>query len=180
MTIFLLLVVLIIAAVAAYAATRPDSFRVERSLTIQAPPERIFTLINDFHQWRRWSPYEKLDPNLQRDYSGAKSGKGAVYVWEGNGKAGKGRMEIADTQSPSRVAINLDFIKPFRASNKVDFTMMPEGTATRVTWAMQGQSPYMAKLMGLFMNMDHLIGKDFEQGLANIKAETERSELPPA
>lgn len=178
MSTILLIIVLVIAAVAIYAATRPGTFVVERSLAIKAPPERIFALINDFHQWTRWSPYEKLDPSLQRTYSGAESGRGAIYDWEGNGKAGKGRMEIAETQPPSRVSINLDFMKPFRATNKVDFTMVPEGAATRVAWTMQGNSPYMAKLMSLFMNMDNLIGKDFEQGLANLKVETERPELP--
>jgi uncharacterized protein YndB with AHSA1/START domain len=171
----LLIILLVVAAVAIYAATRPNSFRVERSLLISASPERIFALINDFHAWTKWSPYENLDPNLQRSYSGAASGQGAAYAWQGNGKAGKGSMTIAQSQPPSHIAIDLDFIKPFRATNKVDFTIAPEGGAARVTWAMQGQWPYMAKLMGLFMNMDNLIGRDFEKGLANLKAETEHA-----
>lgn len=177
MSTFLLIVLILfilVVGVAAFASTRPNRFRVERSLLIPAPAERIFALVNDFHQWTRWSPYEKLDPDLQRSYAGSLSGQGAVYDWEGNGKAGKGRMEIVDTQPPSHVAIKLDFIRPFRASNQVDFTLVPEGSATRVSWAMEGQSPYMAKLMGLFVDMDKLIGRDFEQGLANLRAETIR------
>lgn len=178
MSTILLLIVLLVAAVLIYAASKPGSFRIERSLSIKAPADRIFALIDDFHQWRRWSPWEKLDPALDRNYSGEEMGKGAVYDWEGNGKAGKGRMEIVEIQPPARISIKLDFMKPFKASNQVNFTLLPENGATTVTWTMQGNSPYMAKLMGLFMNMDKLVGRDFEQGLANLRTETERPELP--
>jgi uncharacterized protein YndB with AHSA1/START domain len=172
-TTIIVLLLIIIAAILILAARRPSVFRVERSTRIKAPAEKIFPLINDFHAWGNWSPYEKLDPAMKRTFSGAALGKGAVYGWEGNGKAGAGRMEIADVAAPSKVTIKLDFTKPFRASNMVDFTMVPQGGATQVTWAMHGPAPFMTKLFGLFMDMDKMIGKDFEQGLANLKAAAE-------
>ena len=162
-------VVVLIAGLLGFAATRPDTFRVQRATSIKAPPEKIFALINDFHSFGSWSPYEKLDPAMRRAHSGAANGKGAVYEWEGNNKAGKGRMEIAESSPPSRVTINLDFVKPFEAHNIVEFTLEPKGDATNVTWAMHGRSPYMSKVMSVFFNMDAMIGKDFEAGLANLK-----------
>ena len=167
-------VVLLLAAVLIFAATRPDTLRVQRATSIKAPPEKIFPLINDFDRWGAWSPYEKKDPAMKRSRSGAASGKGAVYAWEGNGEVGAGRMEIADTTAPSKVTINLDFVKPFEAHNVVDFTLEPKGDATSVTWAMHGPAPYISKLMGLFFNMDRMIGNDFEAGLANLKAIAEK------
>jgi hypothetical protein len=168
-----LVIVLLVVAVLIYAATKPDTFRVQRATRINAPPEKIFALINDYHRWVSWSPYEKLDPAMQRTYSGAASGTGAVYEWEGNNKAGKGRMEIADSLPPSQVVIKLDFVKPFEAHNRVQFTLQPSGASTDVTWAMQGPSPYMMKVMHVFINMDRMVGKDFETGLANLKAVAE-------
>ncbi|MBK8767239.1 MAG: SRPBCC family protein [Burkholderiaceae bacterium] len=170
----LLVVVVLIGALLAYAATRPDSFRVERATVIKAPPAKVFALIDDFHQWAGWSPWEKLDPAMKRSHSGAASGKGAVYAWEGNGDVGAGRMEILETTAPSRVLIRLDFIKPFEARNTAEYTLRPEGEATRVTWAMYGPAPFVSKLMQVFVSMDAMIGKDFEQGLANLKALAER------
>jgi len=170
----LLVVVVLIGALLAYAATRPDSFRVERAAVIKAPPAKVFALIDDFHQWAGWSPWEKLDPSMKRSHSGAASGKGAVYAWEGNGDVGAGRMEILETTAPSRVLIRLDFIKPFEARNTAEYTLRPEGEATRVTWAMYGPAPFVSKLMQVFVSMDAMIGKDFEQGLANLKALAER------
>lgn len=170
----LLVVVVLIGALLAYAATRPDSFRVERAALIEAPPAKVFALIDDFHQWAGWSPWEKLDPSMKRSHSGAASGKGAVYAWEGNGDVGAGRMEILETTAPSRVLIRLDFIKPFEARNTAEYTLRPEGEATRVTWAMYGPAPFVSKLMQVFVSMDAMIGKDFEQGLANLKALAER------
>lgn len=170
------IVVILIVAVAAvliYAATRPGSFHVERSLAIKAPPEKIFPLIDDFHKWAAWSPYEKLDPNMARTIGGADSGKGATYAWSGNGKAGAGRMEITDATAPSAIVIKLDFTKPFETSNVLTFTLKPEGDGTNVTWAMDGPSPYVAKVMGIFVNMDTMIGKDFETGLGSLKAAAE-------
>lgn len=172
----LIVVAVLIAGLLAYAATRPDSFRVQRSAILNAPPDRIAPLISDFHHWEAWSPWEKLDPAMQKTYSGAPAGKGAVYEWSGNSKAGAGRMEILDA-SPAKVSIKLDFIKPFEGHNLTDFTLDPQPgfpSATRVNWDMHGPSPYLSKLMGIFMNMDRLIGNDFEQGLANLKTVAEK------
>jgi uncharacterized protein YndB with AHSA1/START domain len=141
---------------------------------IKAPPAKVFALIDDFRQWAGWSPWEKLDPAMKRTHSGAASGKGAVYAWEGNGDVGAGRMEILETTAPSRVLIRLDFMKPFEATNTAEYTIQPEGEATRVTWAMYGPAPFLSKLMQVFVSMDKMIGKDFEQGLANLKALAER------
>ncbi|QPC90056.1 SRPBCC family protein [Mesorhizobium sp. INR15] len=173
-TTILVILVVLIAAVLVYAATRPDSFVVTRSANIKATPEAIFPMINDFRHWSAWSPYEKLDPEMRRTLSGAETGKGAAYAWDGNSKAGTGRMEITDATAPSRVSLKLDFEKPFRANNTVDFTLTPAGGDTAVTWAMRGSRPFIAKLMGLVMNFDRLIGKDFEAGLANLKSATEK------
>jgi carbon monoxide dehydrogenase subunit G len=173
LTTILIIVVLIIAALLIYAATRPDSFTVSRSLGITAPAEAIFPLINDFRHWAIWSPYEKLDPAMKRTLSGAESGKGAAYAWESNGKAGIGRMEITNSVPSSLVALKLDFEKPFKANNTVDFTLKPMGNETTVTWAMHGRYPFITRLMGVFFNMDRLVGKDFETGLANLKRAAE-------
>ena len=172
-----LIIVVIILAVLIYAATRPNDFVVSRSTSINAPAEAIFPLINDFKHWPEWSPFEKLDPGMKRTLSGAESGKGAVYAWEGNGKTGKGRMEIVNSVPSSLVSLKLDFEKPFRANNSVDFSLVPSGGGTTVTWAMRGARPFIAKLMGLVMNFDTLIGKDFEAGLANLKRATEQQKL---
>ena len=174
LTTIVIILVVVIAAVLIYAATRPNDFVVTRSAGIKAPAEAIFPLINDFRRWPEWSPYEKLDPQMKRTLSGAESGKGAAYAWEGNSKAGKGRMEITNSAPSSLVSLKLDFEKPFRANNTVDFTLSPSGEGTTVTWAMRGARPFVAKLMGLFMNFDNLIGKDFEAGLDNLRRATER------
>ena len=165
-------ILVLIVGLLAYAATRPGAFRVYRSAAIKAPADKIYPLIDDFHAWTAWSPYEKLDPDMRKTYEGAANGKGAIYSWEGK-KAGAGRMEIADTAAPNRVTIKLDFSKPFVAHNIAEFTLEPAGEATTVTWAMSGQTPFMMKVMGLFMSMDKIVGKDFEAGLASLKASTE-------
>ncbi|MDH5538102.1 MAG: SRPBCC family protein [Rhizobacter sp.] len=170
-----LVLVVAVAAVLAFAATRPDTFRIQREVSIKAAPEVVFALINDFHRWQAWSPWEKLDPAMQRSHSGAASGVGAVYAWEGSGKVGAGRMEITDSAAPAKLTIQLDFIKPFTARNTAEFSMKGEGETTRVQWAMHGASPYISKLMGVFFNMDKLIGADFEAGLANLKAAAEKN-----
>ncbi|ANT49072.1 SRPBCC family protein [Mesorhizobium amorphae] len=170
----LIILLAIVAAVLLYAATRPNDFVVSRSASIKAPAEVIFPLINDFRRWPSWSPYEKLDPDMKRTLSGAESGKGAAYAWQGNSKAGVGRMEITNSVPSSLVALKLDFEKPFRANNTVDFTLTPSGEDTTVSWAMRGGRPFIAKLMGLFMNFDTLIGRDFEAGLANLKRAVEK------
>ncbi|MDX8453672.1 SRPBCC family protein [Mesorhizobium sp. VK9D] len=174
LTAIVIILVVIVAAVLIYAATRPNEFVVTRSASIRAPAETIFPLINDFRRWPEWSPFEKLDPEMKRTLSGAESGKGAAYAWEGNSKAGKGCMEITGSAPSSLVSLKLDFEKPFRANNSVDFSLSPSGDGTTVTWTMRGARPFIAKLMGLFMNFDTLIGKDFEAGLANLKRATER------
>lgn len=164
-----LVIVILVVGVLAYAATRPDTLHVQRSASIKAPPEAIFPLINDLHRWTAWSPYEKIDPAMKRAYSGAANGKGAVYEWEGNSEVGQGRMEITDTSHPSRITIKLDFIKPLEGHNVAEFTLMPQGDTTQVTWTMDGPSPYIGKVIGVFMNMDSMIGDSFETGLANLK-----------
>ena len=163
-----------IAAVLIIAATKPEVFRVQRSINVRATPDGIFALINDFHQWRSWSPYEDRDPNLKRSYSGAENGKGAVYAWEGNKNVGSGRMEILEASAPAKIVIKLDFFTPFEGHNTAEFTMLPQGDATHVTWLMHGPAPFMNKVMQVFMNLDKMIGRDFEIGLANLKRLTEK------
>lgn len=160
----------------AFVATRPDTFRVERTTVVETPPERIFPFIEDFRKYGLWSPYEKYDPSMARTYSGSDRGKGAVYEWEGNSKAGKGRMEIAHTSPPLVAVIRLDFVRPFKTQNIVEFTLSREGSSTRVSWAMRGANPYIAKLMQLVFSMDRMVGKDFETGLANLKALAEEQQ----
>jgi uncharacterized protein YndB with AHSA1/START domain len=172
--IVIIVVVLALAGVLVAAATRPDEFSVQRSVSIKAPAEKIYPMINDFRQWPEWSPWEHLDPTMKRTLSGASSGPGAVYAWDGSGKVGAGRMEIKEASAPSKIGIQLDFIRPFEGHNVTDFTLVPRGDATEVTWLMHGPSPLVSKLMGLFVNMDTMIGKDFEAGLANLKATAEK------
>ncbi|HEY8069844.1 MAG TPA: SRPBCC family protein [Burkholderiales bacterium] len=172
--ILLPVLVLAIAAVLVYAATRPGTFRVERSAGISAPPEKIFALINDLRLWTSWSPWEGIDPALKRTYRGAASGKGAVYAWEGNNKVGAGRMEILESAPGSRIVIKLDFFKPFEGHNTAEFTLARKDGVTTVNWAMFGPSPYMSKLMGVVINMDRMIGGQFETGLANLKSIAEK------
>jgi carbon monoxide dehydrogenase subunit G len=170
----LIAVVALIAAILIYAATRPDTFRVERSADIKAPPERVFALLNDFKRWEAWSPWEKKDPGMRRSWGDATSGKGAAYSWEGNKDVGQGRMEIVESVPSSKVSIKLEFVKPFEARNTVDFALQPKGEMTQVTWSIHGPSPYISKLIGIFLSMDSMIGKDFEAGLADLKAAAEK------
>ena len=165
----LIILALAIAAVLIFALRKPDTFRVQRATTIDAPPEKIFPLISDFHQWTAWSPWEDRDPDLRRTYSGAASGRGAVYQWKGNRNVGAGRMEILDAPPRDRIVIKLDFISPFEAHNIAEFTLSPQGGSTNVTWLMHGPAPLMSKVMQVFMNMDDMIGKDFAAGLAGLK-----------
>jgi hypothetical protein len=165
-----LVLAVLIVVILVLAATRPDRFHVERTATVNAPPEAIFPLINDFHEWGKWSPYEKLDPGMRRTYDGAASGTGAVYQWDGNSQAGKGRMEIARSNPNSLVSIKLDFDKPLESHNVAQFTLQPRGTSTEVTWSMDGPNLFVGKVMGLFIDMDNMIGRDFETGLANLGA----------
>jgi uncharacterized protein YndB with AHSA1/START domain len=163
----------LIAVILIVAAMRPDTFRVQRSIDINAPAEKIFPLINDYQQWASWSPYEKVDPAMQRTFSGTPSGKGSVYEWRGNKNVGHGRMEILDTTPPSKIVIKLDFFTPFEAHNTAEFTLQPKGSVTNVTWAMHGPAPYMAKIMHMFMNIDRMVGGQFQQGLTSMKSVAE-------
>lgn len=167
-------IVVALAGILILAAVKPDNFVVQRSVTIKASPDKIYPLIADFHRWTLWSPYEKLDPALHRTYSGADAGKGAVYEWSGNKKAGKGRMEIVNVNEPTDIVIQLDFIEPFATRNTAEFTLVPSGGNTTVTWAMRGSSPFVAKIMQVFFDMDKMVGPDFETGLANLQAIAER------
>jgi uncharacterized protein YndB with AHSA1/START domain len=167
-------IVVVLVIVLTMAASKPDTFRVERTATVKAGPENVFSFVNDFHNWAGWSPFEKLDPNMQKTFSGAASGKGAVYEWKGNNKAGAGRMEILESTAPSKIVIKLDFLKPFEGHNTSEFTMSPRGNTTEVSWAVYGPSPFMMKIMHVFMNMDQMMGKDFEAGLASLKTLAER------
>ena len=168
------LIVVVVAGILIYAATKPDSFSVQRSANIKAPPDKIFALITNLRGWGAWSPYEKKDPNMKRTFSGTASGKGAVYEWTGNKDVGQGRMEIIDATAPSKITIKLDFLKPFEAHNTAEFTMVPSGDNTTVTWAMYGPSPYVAKIMGTLFDLDKMIGNDFEAGLAALKSVAEK------
>ncbi|KQV35004.1 MULTISPECIES: SRPBCC family protein [unclassified Rhizobium] len=174
-TILIILAVIVLAAIALviFASTKPDTFHVERSATIAAPPEKIVPLINDFHQWQAWSPYEKRDPAMSRSFSGSPLGPGAIYAWDGNKDIGAGRMEILES-SAEKVVIKLDFSRPFEAHNIATFTLSPAASGTAVTWAMDGPSPLIAKVMGVFFSMDEMIGKDFVVGLENLKGIAEK------
>jgi carbon monoxide dehydrogenase subunit G len=164
----------LIVALFGIAATKPNTFRVQRATSIQAPPEKIFPFINDFHSWGAWSPWEKIDPAMKRTHSGVASGEGAVYEWDGNNKVGKGRMEIMNAQPPAKVTIKLDFLKPFEGHNIAEFTLVPQGGSTDVTWVMHGPSRFITKVIQVFISMDAMIGKEFEKGLADLKGVAEK------
>lgn len=163
-----------VAVILIMAAMRPDDFRVQRSIAIKAPAEKIFPFINDFKQWTAWSPYEKLDPAMKRIYGATTAGKGATYAWEGNSNVGSGSMEILNAPAPSQVIVKLDFMKPFEAHNTAEFTLAPGTDGTTVTWAMHGPVPYKFKIVHLFMNVDKMVGGQFAEGLANLKAVAEK------
>lgn len=165
--------VVLVAAVLGFAATRPDTLRVERTARIQAPPAAVYPHLVDLRGWTSWSPYEKLDPGMRRTFGGSPQGEGATYAWSGNAKAGAGVMRITEARTDARVVLALDFEKPFKASNTAKFTLAPDGDGTRVTWAMHGPMHFASKVMCLFLDMDSLLGKDFEAGLAALKEKAE-------
>jgi len=171
-------IVVAIGGVLIAATTVPDTFAVARSAAIKAPPEAIFPLVNDLRRFGDWSPYDKRDPAMKRAYDGPASGTGAAYAWEGNDEVGAGRMEITESVPPAKVSMDLRFTRPFPARNAVDFTFVPKGEVTDVTWAMHGPVPFLAKIVHLFMDMDGMVGGDFEAGLANLKRLAEGP--PPA
>lgn len=168
------LVAVLIIGVLLFAASKPNTFRIERTGQINAPPEKVFPLIDDFHNWTQWSPWENADPSLQRTYSGAPRGVGAVYDWQGNDKVGVGRMTITDSAAPSKVILRLEFIKPFAAVNTTEFTVTPSGAGSNVLWVMHGPSSFMHKLMGTIFNMNDMLAKQFDAGLANMKTAAEK------
>jgi uncharacterized protein YndB with AHSA1/START domain len=167
-------VLALVAVVLIVAARRPDTFRIERSIEIQARPERIFALIDDFHNWSQWAPQDREDPSIQRNFSGPASGFGAESEWTSKGRAGAGRMSISEAVPPERVVIDVHFVKPFVAHNVNTFTLEPIGSTTRVTWSMQGTNVYMLKLMSVLVDMDHMMGEHFETGLHDLKAAAEK------
>ena len=173
------LVALIVAAVA-FVATRPADFRIERSATIGAPGEVVFPLLDDFHRWGEWSPFDKLDPNMKKIYEGPSAGTGAAYSWEGNSRAGSGRATILESTPNELVSIKLEFLKPLAATNRATFTLTPAPGGTRVSWAMEGKNGFVAKAFSVFMNMDSVVGKEFEEGLGNLnrvaQAETKKAD----
>jgi uncharacterized protein YndB with AHSA1/START domain len=173
-----IVIAVLVAAILVIAATKPDTFRVQRQTTIKAAPEDVFDLLDDFHNHLLWSPFEK-DPMMKRSHSGAPRGQGAVYEWDGNKKVGAGRIEITETSQPSKTApgkvtMALDMLKPFKAHNHVEFTLEPKAESTNVSWTIQGHQPYMGKLMSMFIDCDKMFGKEFETGLANLKSLAEK------
>ena len=166
----------ILAVFAIFVAMQPDEFAVERSTTVAAPPQMVFDQVNDFHKWQAWSPWAKLDPMAKNTFEGPESGEGAKFSWAGNDQVGEGRMEIAESRAPEHIKIDLEFIKPFAAKNVTLFTFAPEGDSTKVTWNMSGKNNFIGKAMCLFMNMDKMVGGDFEKGLAAMKVKAEVKE----
>ena len=170
----LLVVAALVAALLIYAAFKPDNFRLSRSTTIAAPPDKVFALINDLRRFNEWNPFAKLDPQNAITYDAVTAGVGGAYNWQGE-KSGAGRMQITESVPAQRVTAKLDFTKPFEAHNQVDFTVQPQGNGSTVTWAMHGPMPYLNRLMTVFFDMDRTVGKDFEAGLANLKALAEKT-----
>jgi hypothetical protein len=169
----LLVIAAVIVLLVAVVATRPSDFRVTRSTAISAPPAVVFAQVNDFHNWDGWSPWARMDPEMKATYAGPAAGTGAVYSWVGNNKVGEGRMTIMESHPSDLVRIKLEFIKPFAATNTAEFTFQPQGNQTTVTWNMTGKKNFMTKAMGLVMNMDKMIGGQFDQGLAQMKSVAE-------
>lgn len=171
---WILIVLGLMAALLMVAALRPNVFSVSRAITIAAKPEQVFVHINELKRWEAWSPWARMDPQMQKEYSGPAAGVGAAQAWNGNRKVGAGRMEILDSQPPSRIAIQLEFLRPFKARNLATFELSGQDGATRVTWQLSGPANFITRLMGIFFSMDKMIGKDFEAGLAALKAVAER------
>ena len=170
-----ILVVLLVLIVLGLAATKADTFSLQREATINAPRERVYSLVNDFHEWGKWSPWEQLDPNMKRVYGGTPSGVGSTYGWEGNSDAGAGEMAILSSTAPSKVEIQLDFTKPFESHNVTEFVIDSTAAGTYVVWSMRGPNPFISKIMSVFISVDKMVGPDFERGLASLKAEAEET-----
>jgi hypothetical protein len=169
----LIVLAVIVVVLLIVASLRPADFRVERSIVVSVPPAAAFAQVNDFHKWKAWNPWGKMDPAMQETYDGAESGVGASYSWTGNSKVGTGRMTVTESRPVEKIRIKLEFLKPFVATNTAEFTFKPDGNRTIVTWSMFGENNFICKLMGLFMNMDKMIGSQFEKGLADLKSASE-------
>ncbi|MGC4015892.1 MAG: SRPBCC family protein [Luteolibacter sp.] len=170
----LIVLAVVLLALIIVIATRPADFTITRSAVLNAPPATVFEQVNDYHKWLAWSPWAKMDPAMKQTFDGPASGTGASYAWEGNSQVGSGRMTITDSQPAKLVAMRLEFLKPFTATNQAEFTFVPDGTGTKVTWTMTGKNNFMSKACGLVMDMDKLIGADFEKGLSNLKEIAEK------
>lgn len=175
MTIVAVALAVLVIALLAYAATKPDTFTIERSMPISASPELIFPLISNPRRMNTWNPFVAPDPAIKLVYTGPESGKGAAHTWAGNSKVGEGRIEVTDVSPPNRVAMQLDMLKPMKASNKVVFTLQPTAGATTVTWAMTGRQPLIGKLMTIFIDCEKMVGGQFEKGLTSLKSIAERA-----
>jgi uncharacterized protein YndB with AHSA1/START domain len=174
------LLALVLGGLAVFVARQPSEFLIVRTRTFAAPPEIVFDYVSDFRRWTEWSPWEKLDPALRREYSGAESGEGAIYHWVGNEEVGEGRMTIVDAEDPTSVTIRLEFMRPFQAVNTAQFDILAGGLGTDVTWSMTGHNGFVGKAMALVMNPDQMVGKSFEQGLADLDTVTAAATPPPA
>jgi carbon monoxide dehydrogenase subunit G len=170
----LVAVAIIVVVLVAVVVMQPSEFRVERSAVIPAPPAAVFAQINDLRRWEAWSPWEKVDPALKKTYDGPPAGVGASFAWAGNYEVGEGRVTITESRAPERVGIRLEMIEPMAATNAVTFTLAPEGAQTRVTWSMVGRNGFVSKAVGLVMDMDKMVGGQFEKGLANLKVAAAR------
>lgn len=170
-----LAVAVLVAGVLIYAAIQPDTFRIRRTVDIQASADKIYPYMSDFRKGDLWSPYEKKDPAMKRTFRGPESGIGAVYEFDGNKEVGKGRLEIVEAVPPTKVVVTLDMIAPMKAHNTIEYTLLPKGNGTEVTWSMSGKNSFLGKILCTFVNMDKMVGKDFQAGLANLKALVERS-----
>lgn len=164
-----LIIIVLVALVLIYGVSQPAGFSVVREADFKAAPNKVFAQINDFHNWSAWSPWEKMDPDMKREFSGAATGVGAKYAWVGNKKVGQGNMEITNSVPSKNMQLDLNFIKPFQASNVTEFTLTPNGKGTHVKWEMRGRAPFMFRVMGMFFSMDKIVGTDFERGLANLR-----------
>lgn len=169
----------IIIAFVVIVAVQPSEFRITRTAKMSAPAATVFEQVNDFHNWNAWSPWAKLDPEMKQTYEGASEGKGAAYTWAGNDDVGEGRMTIVESRPPEAVVLNLEFLKPFAATNVTEFSFVPEGDQTNVSWSMYGKRNFMMKAMCLFMDMDKMVGGDFEKGLVSMKSIVEAAPAPP-
>lgn len=177
MKILIALAVVVIALVGV-VAVQPSGFRIARTTTISAPPPAVFAHVNDFHKWEAWNPWAKLDPAMKQTYGGAAAGTGAIYTWAGNREVGEGRMTLTESRPSELIRIKLEFLKPFRATNTAEFTFKPDGDRTVVTWTMTGEKNFIAKAVGLVMNMDRMVGGQFETGLARMKSVVEAAPKP--